>query len=107
MEDMSCSARRRTLAALLVVVALTAALVAGGCGETVIDQAKVEATIKENLLARHERIASVDCPSGVEVEPNATFKCTVNLAGGGTKTATLRIVDKKADLEMTGLSGGK
>lgn len=100
--------RHRAVAApVLAVAVLAAALFASGCGETVIDQTKVEATIKENLRARHERIASVDCPSGVEVEPNATFKCTVNLAGGGTKTATLRIVDKKADLEMTGLSGGK
>ncbi len=100
--------RHGALAALLAAAVAAAALVASGSGETVIDQAKVEATIKENLgSTRHERVASVDCPSGVEVQPGATFKCTVNLAGGGTETATLRIVDKKADLEMTGLSGGK
>ncbi len=93
---------------VLVAAVAAAALAVSGCGETVIDQAKVEATIKENLRdARHERVASVDCPSGVEVQPGATFKCTVSLVGGGAETATLRIVDKKADLEMTGLSGGK
>ncbi len=105
---MSLPSRPGARAALLVAVGAAAALVASGCGETVIDQAKIEATIKESLhSARHERVVSVDCPSGVAVVPGATFTCAVKLAGGGVETATLKIVDKKADVEMTGLSGGK
>jgi hypothetical protein len=72
-----------------------------GCGGTVIDTSKVEGTLQHSLESeRKEKVSSVDCPSGQEVEPKATFQCTVNLAGGRTETATLEIRDSKADVSV-------
>lgn len=102
--------RVRAVAAIaLAVVALAvAAIVAVGCGETVIDSGKTEGALKENLRgALHKRVSSVECPSGVKVEPKASFECTVNLAGGKTETATLKILNRNADVEVTGLSPKK
>jgi archaellum component FlaG (FlaF/FlaG flagellin family) len=100
---------RASAAIVLAVVALVvAALAAGGCGETVIDSGKAAAALEENLRkSAHKRVSSVDCPSEVKVEPGASFECTVNLAGGRTETATLKILDKKADIEVTGLGAKK
>lgn len=94
---------RAVAASVLAVVALaTAALVVAGCGETVIDRAKIEAALEENLRkSTHERVSSVDCPSSVEVEPGASFECTIKLAGGKEEAATLRIRNKNADVEVT------
>lgn len=100
---------RAAAAVALAVVALGAvALVVSGCGETVIDKAKIEATLEEDLRkSEHERVSSVDCPSGVAVEPGASFECTVKLAGGKEETATLKIRDKNADVEVTGIAPKK
>lgn len=82
------------------VVALTAT----GCGETVIDDAKTEAAIQQNLeRSTGAKIASVSCPSGVEVEKGTTFQCTVELKGGGGEVATLRILNEDADVAVTKL----
>jgi hypothetical protein len=99
---MRSPARSGALAALVV-----AAIAIAGCGKTVIDSAKAEGAVAENLRRQlHEKVSSVECPSGVEVKPKVTFECTVNLAGGGTETATLKILDDKADVEVTGLGPG-
>jgi hypothetical protein len=91
----------------LAVAAAVAALAVAGCGETVIDSGKAEGALKENLSrALKKKISTVECPSGVEVKPKTSFECAVNLVGGGTKTATLTILDKDADVEVTGLSAG-
>jgi Domain of unknown function (DUF4333) len=93
-------------AALAVLV--LAAFGAAGCGETVIDDAKTEAAIEENLQKSvGQKIASVSCPSGVEVEAGKTFECTVNQVGGKQETATLRIINSNADVEVTDLKSGK
>lgn len=100
---MSFLGRSAALAALVV-----AAVAAIGCGETVIDSGKTEGALKENLRgALHKRVSSVECPSGVRVEPKASFECTVNLAGGKTETATLKILNRNADVEVTGLAAKK
>jgi hypothetical protein len=79
-----------------------------GCGETVIDDAKTEAAIEQNLEdSVGQKVSSVDCPSGVEVEPDATFDCTVSLAGGKEETATLKILNEDADVEVTDLKPDK
>lgn len=79
-----------------------------GCGETVIDDAKTEAAIEQNLEdSVGQKVASVDCPSGVEVEPGETFACTVSLAGGKEETATLKILNEDADVEVTDLKPDK
>jgi hypothetical protein len=84
-----------------------AALLVAGCGETVIDSAKVEAAIEQNLhRATGEKVSSVECPSGVEVKAGATFECTVELEGKLEK-ATLKIVNSDADVEVTDLRVSK
>ena len=75
-----------------------------GCGETVIDSAKTEAAIEENLeKSVGQRVSSVECPSGVEVKKGGTFECTVKLKSGKTETATLKILNSEADVEVTNL----
>ena len=81
---------RPTSAALAAVAA--AALLAG-CGGKVIDDQKVEGELKQQLTGPLARIASVDCPSDVEVHAGDTFDCTVETTGGKTKTIGLKIVD--------------
>ncbi len=106
---MSFPSRSRAVLALVAVALVAiAALVAAGCGETVIDNAKTEAALKENLQkSAHRQISAVECPSEVKVDPGATFDCTVKLAGGKEETAVLKIRDKEADVEVTGLSPKK
>jgi len=85
-------------------------LVVVGCGETVIDSAKTEAAIEENLeKSVGQKVTSVDCPSGVEVKAGKTFECTVALQSGKQETATLKILNSDADVEVTDLksAGGK
>jgi NAD(P)H-hydrate repair Nnr-like enzyme with NAD(P)H-hydrate epimerase domain len=101
---MSSLVRLRALVALTVA----AGLLAAGCGETVIDDVKTEQAIEQNLqdsLGRN--VAAVDCPSGVEVESGATFDCAVSLAGGKQETATLKILNEDADVEVTNLKPDK
>ena len=75
-----------------------------GCGETVIDSAKTEAAIEENLeKSVGQKVSSVECPSGVEVKAGKTFECTVSLKGGRQETATLKILNSDADVEVTNL----
>jgi NAD(P)H-hydrate repair Nnr-like enzyme with NAD(P)H-hydrate epimerase domain len=100
---MSWLGRCAAVAALLAV-----AFLAVGCGETVIDDAKTEAAIEENLQKSvGQKVSSVDCPSGVEVKAGKTFDCTVSLAGGKEETATLKIINSDADVEVTDLKANK
>jgi uncharacterized protein DUF4333 len=87
---------------------LAAALLFAGCGETVIDDAKTEAAIEASLKrSTGQKVSSVECPSGVEVEAGKTFECTVELAGGEGETATLKIINSDADVEVTDLQANK
>jgi hypothetical protein len=87
----------------LVALAL-AVFLAAGCGETVIDSAKTEGAIEENLeKSVGQKVSSVECPSGVEVKKGKTFDCTVNLESGKTETATLKILNSDADVEVANL----
>jgi len=91
----------------LVALALAAFLVAG-CGETVIDDAKTEGAIEQNLESSlGKKVSSVECPSDVEVEAGASFDCTVTLTGGKEETASLKILNEDADVEVTGLQPAK
>jgi hypothetical protein len=81
---------------------------AAGCGETVIDDVKTEAAIEQNLEdSVGQKVNSVECPSGVEVKTGTTFDCTVSLAGGEEQTATLKILNEDADVEVTDLKPNK
>jgi uncharacterized membrane protein len=91
----------------LVALAL-AAFLATGCGGTVIDLNKVEDQVKASVEeSPGAKVSSVDCPSDVEVEPKAKFTCTVRLADGRTKTATLLIRDEDANLNFISLQPAK
>jgi hypothetical protein len=85
-----------------------AVLFAIGCGGTIIDLSKAEDQIKASVEeSPGAKVTGVDCPSDVEVEPQAEFTCTVHLAGGETKTATLLIRDEDANLSLLRLQSGK
>ncbi|HEY4779873.1 MAG TPA: DUF4333 domain-containing protein [Solirubrobacterales bacterium] len=92
------------LARCFLVVALAAiAFAAAGCGGTVIDSEKTEDTLQANVEhVRHEKIDSVDCPSGEDVDPGATFVCAVNFSDGKKATVTLKIRNKDADVDVVG-----
>ena len=92
------------LGSLGMLAAAALALVAAGCGETVIDSAKTEDAVEQNLeRSTGRKVSSVDCPSGVEVSKGATFECTVSYAGGERETATLKIRNEDADVALTDL----
>ncbi len=112
---MSLLGRFGALAAL--ILALFGAV---GCGGTVLDPSKIEAESKENLennlplrleqgkpgeelqkelgISADEKIASVDCPSGVEIEVGKTFECEVKFAKGQTTTETFKIEDEDGNV---------
>jgi hypothetical protein len=92
----------------LLLLAVLAALAVAGCGETVIDAAKTEDAIEHNLeKASGMTIASVECPSDVEVKTGATFQCVVKQPGGKEETATLKIRNEDADVSLIDLSPNK
>src|SRR5829696_829889 len=78
------SSAMRRLTALAMVAAAALAL---GCGGTEIDAAKTEDTIKAELeRSAGLKISEVDCPTGIEVEVDSTFECTLT-ADGEEKSA--------------------
>jgi len=95
---------RCAAAAVLAVLAFAAI----GCGETVIDDTKAEGAIQSNLeKSLHEKITAVDCPSDQKVEAGKTFTCTVDFSNGKQATATLKILNKDADVSLVGLKPKK
>jgi len=90
-------------------IALAVAVIAvAGCGETVIDSAKAEGAIQSNLeKSLHEKITSVSCPSDQQVDPGTKFDCTVDFSNGKQATATLKILNKDADVSLVGLKPKK
>jgi hypothetical protein len=87
-----------------LAVLLAVALVAAGCGETVIDDVKAEGAIKSNLeKSLHEKITNVDCPADEKVETGKTFSCTVKFSDGKQADATLKILNEDADVSLVGL----
>ncbi len=91
----------------LGAVALFAALLLAGCGETVVDSAKTEEQLQASLSkSLGEKVSSVECPSGQKVEAGATFTCSVKLSGGKTETVTLKIRNKNADISVIKLTEG-
>ncbi len=92
---------------VIAALALTAFAVIG-CGGTNIDFSKVEDQLEASIeKTRQTKVSSVDCPSGVEVDPGAKFTCVVHLSGGGTETATLLIRDKDANTSLLSLKANK
>ena len=94
---------KRILALCVALVALAVvAFAAAGCGETVIDTTKTEDTIQADVeKKRGEKVESVDCPEP-EVDPGATFSCTVHFSDGKQATYKLKIRNEDADLSNVG-----
>jgi hypothetical protein len=93
----------RALRYSLVLIALPVAFFASGCGETVIDSAKLEDTISANVeKSLHEKVTSVDCPSHQKVEPGSTFTCTIEFSNGKHATSTWKIRNEEADVSLIG-----
>ncbi len=92
-------ATRAAGAAAIVI----AALAAGSCGDTVIDDTKAEDQIEANVENNLGTKVTVDCPSGVKVEPGRTFSCTVSAAGGREAKAVLKILNADADVHFIAL----
>jgi hypothetical protein len=90
------------------VALLAIAFAAAGCGETVIDDVKTEGAIQSNLeKSLHAKIKTVSCPSDQKVEAGQTFTCTVIFSDGKQATATLKILNKDADISLVGLKPKK
>ncbi len=93
--------------AIGVALAVVAVAIAG-CGETVIDSAKTQEAIKANLeKSLHNKVSSVSCPSEQKVEPGATFTCAISFSNGKRATATLKIINKEADVSLIKLQASK
>jgi hypothetical protein len=96
----------------VLAVAITLALVLGGatfagCGETVIDDVKTEEALKDNVESTlGKKVKSVECPSGVEVEPKAKFTCTITPEKGKKETALLQIINDDADVRVVEIRSG-
>lgn len=101
---MTLPARLGVFAAPVVATALLVA----GCGGTEIDSSKTQDLVKANVEHTQQvKVSSVDCPSGVEVDPGKTFSCTVHFSSGKTSTATLEIRDMDANMAFLDLSAAK
>ena len=92
----------RAVSVALGLVAV--AFLAVGCGETVLDSAKMEDQLKASLSnSIGEKVSSVDCPSGVKVEKGTTFECTVKPEKGAEQVATIEIRNQNADTSVINL----
>lgn len=70
-----------------------------------VDPFKTEvAVLAEVQIKTDTKIASVDCPSEVEVVPGREFSCTVTAEDGAEARADLRILNDDADLDILRLS---
>jgi len=78
-------------------------LILAGCAGNVVDREKAQDTVQASLeRSLHEKIKAVDCPSGLNVDPGATFSCVVDRSNGMHASVTLKIRDKEADLSIVG-----
>jgi hypothetical protein len=101
----------RTTRFAVLATALALAAVAGicvsGCGETVVDDVKLEEQLKHEVeTSRGEKVASVDCPSGVEVKPKTKFECSIYPKKGKKETAVLLIRNDEADITLVEIRSG-
>lgn len=98
----------RARLAALALAGLGAFFLAGCGGGTDVDYTKASETVRASLESKREgfgtKVESVDCPSGVKVEPGAHFECTVRFPDGRVAYARLRIRDAKADLSLESLT---
>lgn len=77
---------------LVIVASIGIAVLSVGCGGKVIDDAKAEEFIRQDLAGVGVEVESVSCPSGVEVSAGVDFECGVT-ADGEQAVVQMRIVD--------------
>ena len=88
---MLAPAHRRALAPAALFLALTFAL--AGCGG--LDDGKLEDQIETQVEKQGGRVASVDCPSGEDIEKGNTFTCTLRTEKGQSVPIRVRITSEK------------
>lgn len=65
---------------------------------------RVESHVIESLERSVDAsVRSVTCPEGQSAEPGATFTCEVDFSSGLKATATLRVTNGSAHMELTAL----
>lgn len=97
---------RLKVSGAMAIFLAAAAFIGAGCGDTVIDTTKTEEALQANLSkSLGEKVSAVECPSNQKVEAGATFTCNVKLPKGKEETATLKILNKDADVSVIKLSG--
>ena len=86
----------------LAGLAVAAALAAAGCGETVIDSAKVEKFIGKSVIDQAGvRVKSVSCPKDRPAKKGDTFTCTVVGKDGTKGQATVTQRDDEGNVGTT------
>lgn len=64
----------------------------------------MEAQIEQDVEgATGRKVASVDCPSDVEVKKDMTFECVVSFENGKRSVETLKILNEDADVSVINL----
>lgn len=88
-----------------IALALTtciAALVAAGCGKTVIDEKKAAKLLREGITAQGVKasaIKDVSCPSGVEVKKGKPYACITTLSDGSKLKVNFTMLDDKGTIK--------
>jgi NAD(P)H-hydrate repair Nnr-like enzyme with NAD(P)H-hydrate epimerase domain len=81
------------------VVSVAAAFGFAGCGETTIDNGKLQDKIKTGVTEQTgAKVKSVNCPSGVKAEKGKTFTCDITAANGQTGKITVTQSDSKGNV---------
>lgn len=83
--------------ALLVLIGVAAAIF----GTTTIDGNELEGKIQDGIESDGPKVESVSCPDDEKAEADVRFDCKVTLAGGGTATAAVTVLNEDGDVNYT------
>lgn len=75
---------------------MPAALLAAGCGKTVIDQGKAE----KFATGKVPGVKTAKCPKDVEAKKDKTLDCDVTLDDGTKATLTMHVQNDKGDVQV-------
>jgi Domain of unknown function (DUF4333) len=94
---------------VVLIAALSVVLLAlSGCGETVLDNQKLEETLPHDLRSSvPEPIKSASCPSDIKVEKKKKFECEIVLKSGKKDTVKLEFLNDEADYGVVSISPNK
>lgn len=77
-----------------------------GCGTTVVDREGAQKAIQEKVEGDlHADFRSTVCPKNEPIKPGVKFTCTLSGADGSSVKATIRMENKKGDLEILKVAG--